>query len=60
MANKGGGIRKSSGSDQEGFSDQNQTVAPSCTDADSDTLLDTDTAVLAAVIEGRDVNAILD
>ena len=55
MANKGGGIRKSSGSDQDGFSDQNQTVAPSCTDADSAS--DSDTAVLAAVKEGREVKA---
>ena len=47
MANKGGGIRKSSGSDQNGFSDQNQTVAPSCTDEDSAS--DSDTAVQAAV-----------
>ena len=55
VANKGGGIRKSSGSDQDGFSDQNQTVAPSCTDADSAS--DSDTAVLAAVKEGCEVKA---
>ena len=35
MANKGGRIRKSSGSDQDGFSDKNQTVAPSCTHEES-------------------------
>ena len=55
MANKGGGIRKSSGSDQDGFSDQNQTVSPSCTDADSAS--DSNTAVLAAVKEGCEVKA---
>ena len=55
MANKGGGIRKSSGSDQDGFSDQNQTVAPSCTDVDSAS--DSDTAELAAVKEGCEVKA---
>ena len=58
MANKGGRIRKSSGSDQDGFSDQNQTVAPSCTYADSAS--DSDTAVLAAVKEGCGVKAKLD
>ena len=50
VAIKGGGIRKSSGSDQDGFSFQNKTVAPYCTDAD--TASDNDIAVLAAVIEG--------
>ena len=55
MANKGGGIRKSSGSDQDGFSDQNQTVAPSYNDADSTS--DSDTAVLAAVKEYCEVNS---
>ena len=44
------------GSDQDGFSDQNQTVAPSCTDADSAS--DSDTAVLvAAVKKGCEVKA---
>ena len=55
MANKGCGIRESSGSDQDGFSDQNQAVAPSCTDADSAS--DSNTAVLAAVKEGCEVKA---
>ena len=45
VANKGGRFRKSSVSDQDGFSDQNQTVAPSCADADS--VSDSETAVLA-------------
>ena len=44
--NKVGGTSKSSGSDQDGFFSQDQTVAPSCTDTE----LDTETAVLAAVI----------
>ena len=55
MANKGGGIRKSFGSDQDGFSNQNQTMAPTCTDAESAS--DSDTAVLAAVEEGCEVKA---
>ena len=55
MTNKGGLIRKSSVSDQDGFSDQNQTVAPSCTNADSAS--DSDTAVLAAVKEDCEVKA---
>ena len=42
VANKGGRIRKSSGSDQDSFSYHNQTVAPSCTDAGSAS--DSDTA----------------
>ena len=53
VANKCGGIRKSSGSDQDGFSDQNQTVAPTFTDADSAS--DSDTAVLAEVRTDREV-----
>ena len=55
MANKDGGIRKSSGSYQDGFSDQNQNVAPSYTDADSAS--DSDTAELAAFKEGCEVKA---
>ena len=55
MANKGGGFKKSSGSDQNCFSSQNQTVVPYCTGAESDTASDTDTVVLAAVREGSDV-----
>ena len=46
---------RSSGSDQDGFSDQNQTVALSCTDADSAS--DSDTAVIAAVREGHEDKA---
>ena len=52
VANKGGGIRKSSGADQDGFSDENQIVAPSCTGAYS--APDSDTA---AVKEGCEVKA---
>ena len=50
MANKGGRTRKSSGSDQDCFSSQDQTMSPSCTDIDTDTESDTATDVLAAVI----------
>ena len=52
-----GGLRKSSSSVQDGFSSQNQTVAPLFTDADSDTAADSDTDVLAAVKEGCEVKA---
>ena len=50
VANKGGRTRKSSGSDQDCFSSQDQTMSPSCTDIDTDTESDTATDVLAAVI----------
>ena len=60
MANRGGRFRNSSGPDQDGFSSQNQIVATSCTDTDTDIASDTDTAVPVAVIEGRDAKAIHD
>ena len=51
-------VRKSSGSDQDGFSSLKQTVAPSCIDTDTASVIDA--AVLAAVIEGRVAKAMHD
>ena len=51
MANKGAGIRKSSVSDQDGFSFQHETAANSLSDADSNTASDSDTAIILAVKE---------
>ena len=55
VANKGGGIRKSSDPVQDGFFNQNQTLATFCTDADSAS--DSDTVVLTVIKGGCEVKA---
>ena len=52
VANKGGRFKR--------FLVQTSIVAPSCTDADTDTASDNDTAVLDAVTEGCDAKAMHD